>query len=453
MEDFEVPRHPKITEMGSRIVPFGKEIYIERSDFFDLNGPEGAANNNKKPKGFKRLLPNEMVRLRYAYVIQCDEVIRDPNTNEPIELKCSYFPETRAGVTPEGMPRVNGIIQWVEASTAVKCKINQYDRLFKTEEPGKVTGDFIDDLNPDSLQILDDAVVEPSVASDAIEIMDQIRKQNDSNDVMNNKKGYYSDLAYQFERCGYFALDEDSEDGNLVFNRVVTLRDTWQQNNNINGPSSDNEGQRNRGNKKNDNEDVTNNSNTSSNSNNGEVLEDIRRVAIRAGSILSAEPHPDADSLIVCKVQCDPESAEEPTEPRTVVAGLGGKIPLEKLVGMKVACVTNLKPAKMRGIESFAMLLAASKGSDENEKVELLMIPSDVPNGELLSFEGKDSVEPDVQMKSKGALKAFERAKACLRINENGEAIYRGEDDGKDYKMVTSNGAVMVENLRDVIVQ
>ena len=119
LEDFVVPRHPKITEMGDRTIPFGKEIYIERSDFFDTDGPEGKATGGKPPKGFKRLVPGEKVRLRYAYVIQCDEIVRDPETEEPIELKCTYYPDTRAGVTPEGMKRVPGIIHWVEATTGV----------------------------------------------------------------------------------------------------------------------------------------------------------------------------------------------------------------------------------------------------------------------------------------------------------------------------------------------
>ena len=431
--------------MGSRKVPFGNEIYIERSDFFDADGPEGQANNGKKPKGFKRLLANGMVRLRYAYVIQCDEVIRDETTNEPVELKCSFYPDTRAGVTPEGMKRVNGIIQWVEASTAVKCTINQYDRLFKTEEPGKESGDFLDDINLDSLQVLKDAVVEPSVASDALDMMTQVQTSRN-----------YSELAYQFERQGYFALDKDSKESGLVFNRVVTLRDTWQQpkaggSKNKKDANQNSKNQRNRGNTKNGNSNSNNNSG-------GGVLEDIRRVAIRAGTIISAEPHPDADTLIVCKVECDlPSEGEESAilEARTVVAGLGGKIPLEELIGKKVACVTNLKPAKMRGIESTAMLLAASDGVEGmDEKVELLDIPKDVPNGELLSFEGKDSIEPDVLMKSKGALKAFDRAKSGLRINENGEAIY-SQDDGKEHKMVSSSNGecVQVKSLKDAIVQ
>ena len=160
--------------MGNRVTPFGKNLYIERTDFFDLDGPEGTASGNIPPKGFKRLLPGNKVRLRYAYVIRCDEVIRDEKTGEPTELRCTYFPETRAGVTPKGEARVEGIIHWVEASKGVKCQVNQYDRLFVAEEPGKETGDFLDDINPNSLEVLSGVVVEPSVAEDALEMLEKI---------------------------------------------------------------------------------------------------------------------------------------------------------------------------------------------------------------------------------------------------------------------------------------
>ena len=118
-ELFTVDRHPKIP-MGQRTVPFKKQLYIERSDFFDLDGPEGIRNNGNVPTGFKRLLPNGgKVRLRYAYVLECQNVIRDPNTNEPIELPRTHLKETLAGVTPAGLEKVGGIIHWVEASTAI----------------------------------------------------------------------------------------------------------------------------------------------------------------------------------------------------------------------------------------------------------------------------------------------------------------------------------------------
>ena len=429
MEEFEVPRHPKIDTMGTRIVPFGKDLYIERTDFFDMEGPEGEANENKPPKGFKRLLPGDKVRLRYAYVIQCNEVIRDEH-GEPIELKCTYFPETRAGVTPEGEKRVNGIIHWVEATTGVKCQVNQYDRLFLAEEPGKESGDFLNDINPKSLEVLTGVVVEPSVAEDAVEMLEKI----DAKEVL-----YHSELAYQFERSGYFALDPDSTDKeSLVFNRVVTLRDTWGM------KSEPKESKRTRGGDKQQQQQQKGGVG---------VIEDIRRVALRAATILEAGSHPEADSLLVCKVDCgEVTETDEPAEPRTVVAGLAGKIPVEDLVGRKVVCLTNLKPAKMRGIESSAMLLAASDGGDgDNETVELLTVPDSVPNGELISFEGKDPSEPDEVLKSKGAMKVWDRVKTCLKANEIGEATYVNENNV--HRMMTSAGPVKTTSLVDAVIQ
>jgi methionine--tRNA ligase beta chain len=409
--------------LGTRTIPFGKTVYIEREDFFDLEGPEGEQNNNKPPKGFKRLLPNDKVRLRYAYVIQCNKIVRDPETQEPVELKCEYFPDTRAGVTPEGMARVNGIIHWVEATKAQKVTVNQYDRLFRTEEPGKESGDFLKDINPQSLEVLSDVVVEPSVVEDAIKAMEGANKD------------MYSALAYQFERNGYFALDEVSTGSdNLVFNRVVTLRDTWAA-----PPQKAEAGQRNRG---------RGGGQQQPNQGGAGVVEDVRRVAFRAATILSAEPHPEADSLLVCSVDCGDKGEGGESEPRTVVAGLAGKIPMDELVGRKVVAVTNLKPAKMRGIESKAMLLAAA---NEDDQVELLSVPDSVPNGELIAFDGKEASEPDDMLKSKGALKVWDRVKDSLRASDSGEALYL--EEGSAYKMVTSAGPVKTTTLTNVPIQ
>lgn len=434
IEEFEVGRHPKLDDMGTRTIPFGKTVYIERSDFFDLEGAEGAANDGKPPKGFKRLLPNDKVRLRYAYVIECQEVVRDPDSGEPIELKCTYNPETREGVTPEGMARVKGIIHWVEASTAVHCSVNQYDRLFSSEEPGKESGDFLKDLNPNSLEVLEGVVVEPSVATDALAKLNEVETSQ-----ANDTPVYAASLAYQFERSGYFALDQSSTGTDkLAFNRVVTLRDTWGVN-----KSDKKENRRNRGG---DNARQPAKKNT-------EPVEDIRRVSLRAATILSAEPHPEADSLLVCSVDCGDVSEDGTPEPRTVVAGLAGKVSMDEFIGSKVVAVTNLKPAKMRGIESTAMLLAASDGKEgDDEVVELLQVPESVPNGELISFDGKEPSEPDPMMKSKGALKAFDRAKAGLRANESGEAVHV-VDGGSEHRMMTTGGPIKVKSLTDADIQ
>jgi methionine--tRNA ligase beta chain len=435
IEEFTALRHPKKEEMGDRTIPFGKTVYIERSDFFDLEGPEGKANDGKAPKGYKRLLPGGMVRLRYAYVLQCNEIVRDAETQEPIELKCTYFPDTRAGVTPEGMKRVKGIIHWVEASKGIEIKVNQYDRLFLAKEPGKKSGNHLDDLNPESLEVLKGVFVEPSVADDAIAMSRTIEEAAE-----NGKTLYPASLAYQFERSGYFALDKDSTDGkNLIFNRVVTLRDTWGVNDNSNQNKGRSRGRGQRGQKK-------------QGGGSNVVVEDVRRVAFRAATILEAGPHPEADSLLVCKVDCGDVSEDGTAEPRTVVAGLAGKIPLGNMIGKQVVAVTNLKPAKMRGIESTAMLLAASDGSEgDSEQVELLMVPEGVPNGELLNIEGRKNSEPDAMMKSKGALKAFDRVKAALKANGDGEATWLNEDSS--YKLITSQGPVKTTSLKDTIIQ
>jgi glutaminyl-tRNA synthetase len=431
LENFEVPRHPKKNEMGNRVIPFGMEVYIERTDFFDLEGPEGKENGGKAPKGYKRLLPRETVRLRYAYVIQCNEVIRDPVTQEPMELKCTYLPETRAGHTPENMQRVKGIIHWVEGSSGVTCTVNQYDRLFLAEEPGKESGDYLQDLNPDSLEVLKGVLVEPSVANDV---------ENHLKEMKEDASLYPSALAYQFERSGYFALDKATGDKeNIIFNRVVTLRDTWGAK-----PEENDDMKRNRGQGGED-------ANVRTDQPASGPVEDIRRVAFRVATILEAGPHPEADSLLVCKVDCGDTSEDGTPEPRTVVAGLAGKIPLKKLVGKKVVAVTNLKPAKMRGIESTAMLLAASN-EEEEEVVELLNVPEDVPNGQLLNVEGLEPSEPDVMMKSKGALKAFDRVKVALKASNTGEAVWLDEK-GKPHRLVTTSGPVTTETLKDVVIQ
>jgi methionine--tRNA ligase beta chain len=316
--------------------------------------------------------------------------------------------------------------------------VNQYDRLFTTDEPGKESGDYLQDLNPDSLQVVKNVIVEPSVATDAEEMLAKIRDSKD--------KVYASNLSYQFERSGYFALDQASkDDGELIFNRVVTLRDTW------GGEAQEQKGkqqqkQRSRGG------DNNNSRQPKKPAGGAGTVEDLRRVALRAVTILEAGPHPEADSLLLLKVDCgDVGEDGEATEPRTVVAGLAGKIPAEELIGKKVVAVTNLKPAKMRGIESHAMLLAASDGNEEDEKVELLSVPDSVPNGELLSFEGKDASEPDGMLKSKGAQKVWDRVKAGFQANGDGEATYSLE--GNTHRMMTSAGPVSTTSLQNADIQ
>ncbi len=195
VEELEAPYYPRdVPKEGSRAVPFSRELYIERDDF-----------REKPPKGFFRLAPGREVRLRYAYLIKCVDVVNDPNTGEPVEVRCTYDPATRGGTTPDGR-KVKGTLHWVSAPHALPCRARLYDRLFLVPDPDAVEGGgrFTDALNPESLVILEHARVEPSVAHDP------------------------PGTRYQFERQGFFCSDpQDSTPGSLVFNRTVGLRDTW----------------------------------------------------------------------------------------------------------------------------------------------------------------------------------------------------------------------------------
>jgi len=190
VDQLDAPYWPHdVPNEGSRTVPFSGELAIERDDF--MEEPE---------EGFFRLAPGREVRLRYGFVIRCDEVIRD-DQGEIAELRCTYDPESRGGSPADGR-KVKGTIHWVSCAEAVGLEVRLYDRLFRVPEPGR-EGDYLDDLNPASLRVVE-ALGEPAMA----------RAQPGDH--------------VQFERLGYFFADPvDSRDGTPVFNRVVTLRDTW----------------------------------------------------------------------------------------------------------------------------------------------------------------------------------------------------------------------------------
>jgi glutaminyl-tRNA synthetase len=192
LEEFDAPFFPDDPpRMGQRGLPFTRELYIERDDF-----------NDAPPKGYFRLAPGAEVRLRRAYYIRCTDVIKDEQ-GSVVELHCTYDPESRGGTTPDGR-KVKGTIHWVSATHSLPAEVRLYDRLFSAEEPGKRTGDFLDDLSPGSLEILRGARVERSLAEAA------------------------PGSRYQFERQGYFVADAvDSKPGALVFNRIVPLKDSW----------------------------------------------------------------------------------------------------------------------------------------------------------------------------------------------------------------------------------
>ena len=190
-EELDAINNPEDPNAGTRKVPFSRLLYIEQEDF-----------REDPPKQFFRLAPGREVRLRYAYFITCEEVIKDEKTGEVIELRCSYDPETRGGDAPDGR-KVKATLHWVSASHAVRAEVRLYGTLFIKAEPGIESNDFLTDINPESLEVLDPCFIEPGIAGSA------------------------PGSRYQFERMGYFCVDRDSDRDKLVFNRTVTLKDTW----------------------------------------------------------------------------------------------------------------------------------------------------------------------------------------------------------------------------------
>jgi len=190
-EDLDAINNPEDFAAGSRKVPFSRVLYIEQDDFHE-----------NPPKQFFRLAPGREVRLRYAYYITCERVVKDETTEEIIELHCTYDPKTRGGDSPDGR-KVKATLHWVSARHALRAEARLYNTLFLTSEPGAESGDFRKDINPDSLEVLDPVYTEPGLA------------------------GAPSGSRYQFERMGYFCVDPDSTHDKLVFNRTVTLKDTW----------------------------------------------------------------------------------------------------------------------------------------------------------------------------------------------------------------------------------
>jgi glutaminyl-tRNA synthetase len=193
-EEFDAANHPSDPTMGTRKVPFSNTVYIERDDF-----------QEEPAKGFFRLAPGREVRLRYAYIVRCESVVKDAN-GEITEVHCSYDPGSRGGSAPDGR-KIKGTIHWVSARHAVEAEVRLYDRLFSTPNPGgKNEPDYRSSLNPKSIEILANCKLEPSLAQAGAE------------------------SRYQFERLGYFCLDsKDSRPQSPVFNRTATLRDSWSE--------------------------------------------------------------------------------------------------------------------------------------------------------------------------------------------------------------------------------
>jgi glutaminyl-tRNA synthetase len=193
VEELEAVNNPEDASMGTRQVPFSKVLYIEQDDF-----------REDPPKQYFRLSPGREVRLRYGYLVTCTRAVRDEKTGEVLEVHCTYDPATRGGNTPDGR-KVKGTIHWVSAEHAVEAEVRLYDTLFMKENPGEEEEgkDWLDNINPNSLEVLSACKLEPYL------------RQAAPGD------------RYQFERLGYFCVDKDSTPEKPVFNRTVTLRDTW----------------------------------------------------------------------------------------------------------------------------------------------------------------------------------------------------------------------------------
>ena len=189
-EMFSSEDNPEDPQTKHRDVPFSGELYIEQEDFMEV-----------APKKFFRLAPGQKVRLKSAYIIQCDGVEKDADGKITL-LKCSYIPESKSGSDTSGL-KVQGTLHWVSVAHAIGCELRIYDRLFKVENPSVEEGDFKDYINPGSLQVIQHAYAEPAL-----------------------KTATFSD-SYQFLRKGYFCLDKDSNEEGMVFNRTVSLKDAW----------------------------------------------------------------------------------------------------------------------------------------------------------------------------------------------------------------------------------
>ncbi|HML56411.1 MAG TPA: glutamine--tRNA ligase/YqeY domain fusion protein [Solidesulfovibrio magneticus] len=190
-EDIHFPYHPEDASMGARQVPFSRELYVERDDFMEVPA-----------KKWFRLAPGAEVRLRHAYYVTCTEVIKDPATGEVVELRCVHDPATKGGWSSDGR-KVKGTIHWVSAAHALPAEVRLYDRLFTKENPTEGKGDFLDHINPHSLEVIENALIEPALAD--IPVGENV----------------------QFERLGYFCVDKDSTPQKRVFNRSVALKDSW----------------------------------------------------------------------------------------------------------------------------------------------------------------------------------------------------------------------------------
>ncbi|MBR5078758.1 MAG: glutamine--tRNA ligase/YqeY domain fusion protein [Victivallales bacterium] len=327
IEWLEAVNNPEDPAAGTRKLPFGRELYIDRDDFREVPPPK-----------YYRLAPGAEVRLRWGYFITCQEVVKDANGNI-VELRCTYDPQTKGGNAPDGR-KVKGTIQWVEASNAIDAEIRQYDRLFTKEDPDDLEEgqeDFLANLNPDSLHILHNCKLEPALGKVTPE------------------------TRVQLERVGYFCADRyDYSPEHPVFNLTVSLKDSWAKIEKKEEPAKPAPKAEKKAEKKPAEQPV-----------NVAVIgvEDFAKLQLKVSKVLEAERVENADKLLKLQVDCG--------EKRQIVAGVAAYYKPEEIVGKLIVMVVNLKPAVIRGIESNGMLLAAKK---KNE-LRLLTVDGDIVPG------------------------------------------------------------------------
>ena len=327
IEWLEAVNNPEDPAAGTRKLPFGRELYIDRDDFREVPPPK-----------YYRLAPGAEVRLRWGYFITCQEVVKDANGNI-VELRCTYDPQTKGGNAPDGR-KVKGTIQWVEASNAIDAEIRQYDRLFTKEDPDDLEEgqeDFLANLNPDSLHILHNCKLEPALGK------------------------LTPETRIQLERVGYFCADRyDYSPEHPVFNLTVSLKDSWAKIEKKEEPAKPAPKAEKKAEKKPAEQPV-----------NVAVIgvEDFAKLQLKVAKVLAAERVENADKLLKLQVDCG--------EKRQIVAGVAAYYKPEEIIGKLIVMVVNLKPAVIRGIESNGMLLAAKK---KNE-LRLLTVDGDIVPG------------------------------------------------------------------------
>jgi methionine--tRNA ligase beta chain len=317
VRELDAPLHPEDPGHGTRKVPFARELYVERDDF-----------REDPPKDWFRLAPGREVRLRYACLVRCTQVIKDAH-GEVVELRCTWDPESWGGAAPDGRP-VRGTLHWVSAAHAVTAEVRLYDRLFSVENPGTDSArSFIDEMNPEALERLTSCQMEPHLATVVV------------------------GGRYQFERLGYFCVDLDSAADKPVWNRTVTLKDGWARIEAKAGKAS-----------------APNAKPAAAKPVAAKpvatatpvalqeiVIDDLARIDLRVGVVREAAVVPEANKLIRLMVDVGEGRL------RQIFSGLRAHYPDPAvLIGQRVVVVANLKPRQMKFGLSEGMVLAAGGG-------------------------------------------------------------------------------------------